>query len=199
MFNNILNEALKLNFRTEAGLEKVINDYVKMTFDKSIFNFQTLTDLPTKKKNLALKDYKNKDFEIVKMNSKFTTSKLKKISEKTIKNEANKTLAVFNSFYADIKKYNELGTLNENKASLEERAKLIEDVESARLTNEANKQLAIADGFDAWVWGASSSTNTREEHEVNYGVVFDIDEIPDEGLPGEAPNCNCQMIFIKSA
>ena len=123
MFSNILNEALKLNFRTEAGLEKVINDYVKMTFDKSIFNFQTLTDLPTKKKNLALKDYKNKDFEIVKMNSKFTTSKLKKISEKTIKNEANKTLSVFNSFYADIKKYNELGTLNENKASLEERVK----------------------------------------------------------------------------
>ena len=198
MFTNLTSEALNLNFRTDAELKKVINDYVDLSFKKSIYNFEVLGDVATKSKK-SLKQLKNSDFEIIKINNKFSTTKLKKISEKTIKNEASKVLAVFDSFYADIKKNVELGTLAENKDSLEARAEIINEVESSRLTNEANKQLAVADGFDSWVWGASDNENTREEHEQYYGEVFDINEVPDVGLPAEAPNCGCQIIFIKSA
>jgi hypothetical protein len=146
----------------------------------------------------VVSNFKNSDFKVFDL-KELSLKKINKVSDIVIKNEASKTLTVFDSFFTDIKKNTELGTLDENKKQLEERAKMIEDCENARLSNEATKQIAIGEGFDSWVWGASSSLNPREEHEQYYGDVFDINETPAEGLPGEVVNCNCQMIFIKSA
>jgi len=194
MFNNILGEALKGNFRTQKALETVIEQYTNMIFTNSKNNFTFLYS----KKSGVLNTLKNSDFIAAPYQS-LKYKDIKKFSDIVIKNEASKTLAVFDSFYADVKKSMELGTFLEDKKKLETRAETIEDAESARLSNEASKQIAVSEGFDGWVWGASSSLNPREEHEANYGEVFEIDEVPDTGLPGESPNCNCQMIFIKSA
>ena len=194
MFNHLLQSGLNGAFRSDAELKKVINDYTKMIFMNAENNFKTLYT----KKIGVVSNLKNSDFKVFDL-KELSLKKINKVSDIVIKNEASKTLAVFDSFFTDIKKNTELGTLDENKKQLEERAKMIEDCESARLSNEATKQIALGEGFDSWVWGASSSLNPREEHEQYYGDVFDINETPAEGLPGEAVNCNCQMIFIKSA
>ena len=108
-----------------------------------------------------------------------------------------KTQAVVNSFIADVQKARVLDTFD--KASFVERASIIAKSETSRITNVAVEKVAQKEGFTHWIWGASSSANSRSAHEVLYGKKSKIGESPADGgeFPGELQNCQCKMIYIK--
>lgn len=124
------------------------------------------------------------------------TNAVVKLDKKEIEDIGTATNAVFKSFSADVLKAKVLG--NYNKEEFERRAEQIANCEVARITNRASSIMAQKIGIKTWIWGASSSKNPREEHEILYGVKSEIGETPEENgyFPSEAPNCSCQMIFL---
>lgn len=117
------------------------------------------------------------------------------LNKEELENISNATLAVFNSFHADVNKAKALG--NYDKQEFTRRADLIAECEVARITNKASNYVARDAGLKYWIWGSSGSNNPREIHEVLYGKKSLVGETPAEGgeFPGELPNCDCQMIF----
>lgn len=118
-------------------------------------------------------------------------------SKSVLSNSLKISDTVFNSYIADIEKTLALGTFEESKAGFVKRAELIASSETARTTNAISQDMAVNNGYNAWVWGSTSSDTPREEHEVLVGEVSHIGDTPapDGEFPGELANCNCQMIF----
>ncbi|MFL1780838.1 hypothetical protein ABSA28_00541 [Candidatus Hepatincolaceae symbiont of Richtersius coronifer] len=107
------------------------------------------------------------------------------------------SLAVINSFIADYQKQKVLDNLD--KGEFIQRAEVIAKCETTKITNLAVTKVAKNEGFLHWVWGVSSSKDSRSVHEILYGIKSKIGETPAEAgeFPGELPNCKCKMIFVK--
>lgn len=80
----------------------------------------------------------------------------------------------------------------------------VEDVSASRaeqiarssvlqLNGQITKERQTAAGIDRYIWSASNDERTRESHELLDGTVLSWDGPgdPEEGHPGESPNCRC--------
>jgi SPP1 gp7 family putative phage head morphogenesis protein len=66
---------------------------------------------------------------------------------------------------------------------------------SRRLHSRSTSIVARSRGLDQWRWIHSGNPNARPEHEARDGQVFSFADPPSE-LPGELPNCGCEMIVL---
>lgn len=59
-----------------------------------------------------------------------------------------------------------------------------------RISSEYSKQ--YLQGTNSFIWLPSDKEDTRDSHEMRYGVTYTAED-PPETLPGEEPNCGCGM------
>jgi hypothetical protein len=57
-----------------------------------------------------------------------------------------------------------------------------------RIATQYSKQ--YLEGATSFIWLPSDNVDTRDSHEIRYGVTYTI-ENPPETLPAEEPNCGC--------
>lgn len=121
------------------------------------------------------------------------------ITKAEVKDTFNSTNAVIQAFNRDVSEAKEDNTFASKEAQFKRRAALIQQCEGAKVVNWASEAVAKKEGFSKWLWGPSSSIHPRSSHLMLYGKKSPIGQTPEaQGyFPGEAPNCNCQMIFVK--
>jgi SPP1 gp7 family putative phage head morphogenesis protein len=73
----------------------------------------------------------------------------------------------------------------------ESRARLIARDQIGKLNGQMNKVRQGDLGVTRFTWRTSEDERVRPEHVALDGKVFDWDEPPSEGLPGEPINCRC--------
>ena len=176
----------------DGGVIPSLSDFKKVFTDVAK---QSTTSFLRKTKSQIATDKTGKNYrDIYKKVDVVLNKKQLNLSIKT-------SLAVVDSFFKDVEKSI---LLNKNKIdddmvkNFDYRAKLIASSEVARITNTANSEVAKEQGLKYWLWGATSSEHSREEHEVLIGEIAEIGETPapDGEFPAELPNCKCNMIFL---
>jgi SPP1 gp7 family putative phage head morphogenesis protein len=67
------------------------------------------------------------------------------------------------------------------------------------LNSKVTRARYLAADIESYIWTTMSDDRVRDAHEALDGVVFDVDGPgdPDEGHPGEAPNCRCVQFPLK--
>lgn len=74
----------------------------------------------------------------------------------------------------------------------ESRAESIARTAVLSLNGKITRERQTAAGIEQYVWTTSSDERVRDEHEVLDGETFSWEDgDPEEGHPGEAPNCRC--------
>jgi SPP1 gp7 family putative phage head morphogenesis protein len=73
----------------------------------------------------------------------------------------------------------------------EDRAKLIARDQVGKLYGQVNAERQRSLGIGKFIWHTVHDDRVREEHEALDGQTFSYDDLPSEGLPGEAINCRC--------
>lgn len=73
----------------------------------------------------------------------------------------------------------------------EDRAKLIARDQTSKLTSSINEAKQTALGITKYVWSTANDERVRDSHSANEGKVFEWDNPPATGHPGEEINCRC--------
>lgn len=73
----------------------------------------------------------------------------------------------------------------------ERQARLIARDQIGKLAGQVNAARQQAMGVRRFTWRTVKDERVREEHQVLEGQVFEYDDPPAEGLPGEPINCRC--------
>lgn len=76
------------------------------------------------------------------------------------------------------------------------RAELIARDQSLSTAADIVETRQRAAGISAFAWSGSLDERERDEHTDLEGLVFDWDDPPDEGKPGEPVNCRCVAIPV---
>lgn len=71
------------------------------------------------------------------------------------------------------------------------RAELIARDQVSKLNNQLTMLRHKELGVKQFVWRTAMDNRVRPEHEELEGETFDYDDLPSEGLPGDACNCRC--------
>jgi SPP1 gp7 family putative phage head morphogenesis protein len=71
------------------------------------------------------------------------------------------------------------------------RAELIARDQTVKLSGELNRLRQQQAGIDQYTWRHSGKVNFRPEHKARDGKVFDWNDPPADGHPGNAINCGC--------
>lgn len=92
----------------------------------------------------------------------------------------------------DAKPWNEyVLELQEQFGFGETRAKIIARDQIGKFYGQANSARQRELGIRKFIWRTSGDERVRDEHEVLDGKVFEYDDPPSEGLPGEPVLCRC--------
>lgn len=70
-------------------------------------------------------------------------------------------------------------------------AEFIARDQTTKLGNDLNQLRQEQAGITQYIWRHSGKVNYREDHKDRDGQVFNWDDPPEDGHPGEAPNCGC--------
>lgn len=73
----------------------------------------------------------------------------------------------------------------------ESRAKLIARDQTSKMNGAFNEARQTSVGIDKYIWSTSGDERVREEHAVNDGKIFDWNDPPPTGHPGEDIQCRC--------
>ena len=76
----------------------------------------------------------------------------------------------------------------------ESRAKLIARDQTSKMNGAFNEARQTSLGIDRYVWQTSGDERVREEHQANDGQVFNWNDPPATGHPGEDINCRCVAV-----
>lgn len=76
----------------------------------------------------------------------------------------------------------------------ESRAKLIARDQTSKMNGAFNQARQSSLGIDRYVWQTSGDERVREEHQANDGQVFNWNDPPPTGHPGEDINCRCVAV-----
>nr|WP_232843939.1 phage minor head protein [Allopontixanthobacter sediminis] len=71
------------------------------------------------------------------------------------------------------------------------RAKNIASDQLSKLTGQLNEERTRQSGIEEYKWVASGKVHFRENHRARDGKVFDWDNPPADGHPGQAIFCGC--------
>ncbi len=87
--------------------------------------------------------------------------------------------------------------IEEQLGVTEQRADFIARDSIATLNTKITRHRAEAAGVERYIWTTVGDDRVRPEHADLDGKVFDIDDgDPEEGQPGDAPNCRCTMYIL---
>jgi SPP1 gp7 family putative phage head morphogenesis protein len=73
----------------------------------------------------------------------------------------------------------------------ESRAKLIARDQTSKMNGAFNEARQTSVGIDKYIWSTSGDERVREEHAANDGKIFDWNDPPATGHPGEDIQCRC--------
>ena len=76
----------------------------------------------------------------------------------------------------------------------ESRAKLIARDQTSKMNGAFNEARQTSLGIDRYVWQTSGDERVREEHQANDGQVFNWNDPPATGHPGDDVNCRCAAV-----
>ena len=76
----------------------------------------------------------------------------------------------------------------------ESRAKLIARDQTSKMNGAFNEARQTSLGIDRYVWQTSGDERVREEHQANDGQIFNWNDPPATGHPGEDIQCRCVAV-----
>lgn len=76
----------------------------------------------------------------------------------------------------------------------ESRAKLIARDQTSKMNSAFNKTRQSSLGIGRYTWQTSGDERVREEHQANDGQVFNWNDPPATGHPGDDVNCRCAAV-----